>query len=98
MEYIQSIADLVNIHHFFPPQYLGFGIGGQSAGRRAASQADVAHQTAVTDVEEDNQEKDALLSKVEARDMIEFGMIPVSYAPSFIICFIWSREKYLLFK
>lgn len=57
-------------------KYLGFGIGGQSAGRRAVSQADVAHQTAVTDVEEDNQEKDALLSKVEARDLIEFGMIP----------------------
>lgn len=59
-------------------QYLGFGIGGQSAGRRAASQADVAHQTACTDAEEDNQEKDALLSQVEARDLIEFGMIPVS--------------------
>ncbi|XP_047498359.1 ATP-dependent Clp protease ATP-binding subunit clpX-like, mitochondrial isoform X3 [Penaeus chinensis] len=57
-------------------QYLGFGIGGQSVGRRAASQADVAHQTASTDAEEDNQEKDALLSKVEARDLIEFGMIP----------------------
>ncbi|XP_042242512.1 ATP-dependent Clp protease ATP-binding subunit clpX-like, mitochondrial isoform X2 [Homarus americanus] len=57
-------------------QYLGFGIGGQSVGRRAASQADVAHQTASTDAEEDNQEKDALLTKVEARDLIEFGMIP----------------------
>ncbi|XP_050716257.1 ATP-dependent Clp protease ATP-binding subunit clpX-like, mitochondrial isoform X1 [Eriocheir sinensis] len=57
-------------------KYLGFGIGGQSAGRRAASQADVAHQTASTDAEEDNQEKDALLAKVEARDLIEFGMIP----------------------
>ncbi|XP_071536388.1 ATP-dependent clpX-like chaperone, mitochondrial isoform X2 [Panulirus ornatus] len=57
-------------------KYLGFGIGGQSVGRRAASQADVAHQTASTDAEEDNQEKDALLGKVEARDLIEFGMIP----------------------
>nr|XP_045594657.1 ATP-dependent Clp protease ATP-binding subunit clpX-like, mitochondrial [Procambarus clarkii]XP_045594658.1 ATP-dependent Clp protease ATP-binding subunit clpX-like, mitochondrial [Procambarus clarkii]XP_045594659.1 ATP-dependent Clp protease ATP-binding subunit clpX-like, mitochondrial [Procambarus clarkii] len=57
-------------------KYLGFGIGGQSAGRRAASQADVAHLTASTDAEEDNQEKDALLTKVEARDLIEFGMIP----------------------
>ncbi|KAG7157718.1 ATP-dependent Clp protease ATP-binding subunit clpX-like-like [Homarus americanus] len=57
-------------------KYLGFGIGGQSVGRRAASQADVAHQTASTDAEEDNQEKDALLTKVEARDLIEFGMIP----------------------
>lgn len=60
-------------------QYLGFGIGGQSAGRRAASQADVAHQMASTDAEEDNQEKDALLAKVEARDLIEFGMIPVGF-------------------
>lgn len=58
---------------------MGFGIGGQSVGRRAASQADVAHQTASTDAEEDNQEKDALLGKVEARDLIEFGMIPVSF-------------------
>lgn len=57
-------------------KYLGFGIGGQSVGRRAASQADVAHLTASTDAEEDNQEKDALLTKVEARDLIEFGMIP----------------------
>ncbi|KAB7494532.1 ATP-dependent Clp protease ATP-binding subunit clpX-like, mitochondrial [Armadillidium nasatum] len=57
-------------------KYLGFGAGGSNAGRRAASQADVAHQTSGTDVEEDLQEKDALLSKVEARDLIEFGMIP----------------------
>jgi ATP-dependent protease Clp ATPase subunit len=31
-----------------------------------------------TSVEDDNAEKDALLEKVEARDLIEFGMIPVS--------------------
>ena len=65
-------------------QYLGFGIGGTSSGRRAVSQADQAHQTAVTDVEEDIQEKDALLAKVEARDMIEFGMIPVGFYTDFI--------------
>lgn len=70
---------LINTDFINTLQYLGFGIGGQSAGRRAASQADVAHQTASTDAEEDNQEKDALLSKVEARDLIEFGMIPVGF-------------------
>ncbi|XP_076050282.1 ATP-dependent clpX-like chaperone, mitochondrial isoform X2 [Oratosquilla oratoria] len=57
-------------------KYLGFGMGGQSGGRRAATQADMAHQTAGTDAEEDNLEKDALLAKCEARDLIEFGMIP----------------------
>ena len=69
---------------------MGFGIGGQSAGRRAASQADVAHQTAWTDAEEDNHEKDALLSQVEARDLIEFGMIPVSGNDT--NNFIWSSR------
>lgn len=49
-----------------------------SPGRRAASQADVANQSALTSAEEDNLEKDTLLSQVEARDLIEFGMIPVS--------------------
>ncbi|XP_047740172.1 ATP-dependent Clp protease ATP-binding subunit clpX-like, mitochondrial isoform X2 [Hyalella azteca] len=58
-------------------KYLGFGAAtGDGAGRRAASQADVAHQTGSTDALEDMQEKDALLSKCEARDLIEFGMIP----------------------
>ncbi|XP_076052652.1 ATP-dependent clpX-like chaperone, mitochondrial [Oratosquilla oratoria] len=60
----------------FLAQYLGFGMGGQSGGRRAATQADMAHQTAGTDAEEDDLEKDALLAKCEARDLIEFGMIP----------------------
>lgn len=57
-------------------KYLGFGMGGGWSGRRAVQQADMAHQTASTDAQEDNQEKDALLAKVEARDLIEFGMIP----------------------
>lgn len=50
----------------------------ESAGRRAASQADVANQSSLSSAEEDNLEKDALLTQVEARDLIEFGMIPVS--------------------
>ncbi|KAK4308538.1 hypothetical protein Pmani_019776 [Petrolisthes manimaculis] len=57
-------------------KYLGFGMGGGWSGRRAVQQADTAHQTASTDAQEDNQEKDALLGKVEARDLIDFGMIP----------------------
>lgn len=60
-------------------QYLGFGVpASESPGRRAASLADQAHQSAVTSAEEDNAEKDAYLKQVEARDLIEFGMIPVS--------------------
>lgn len=48
-----------------------------SPGRRAAQQADLAHQSVVSDVEKDNAEKDVLLTEVESRDLIEFGMIPV---------------------
>lgn len=40
--------------------------------------ADVANQSAATCAEEDNQERDAYLRQVEARDLIEFGMIPVN--------------------
>ncbi|KAE8745187.1 hypothetical protein FOCC_FOCC008078 [Frankliniella occidentalis] len=58
-------------------KYLGFGIpAAESPGRRAASLADMANQSAATSAEEDNQEKDAYLRQVEARDLIEFGMIP----------------------
>jgi ATP-dependent Clp protease ATP-binding subunit ClpX len=58
---------------------LGFGsISDQSGGRRVASLADIAHQSGETSAEEDNIEKDALLRQVEARDLIEFGMIPVN--------------------
>ncbi|XP_021924347.1 ATP-dependent Clp protease ATP-binding subunit clpX-like, mitochondrial isoform X2 [Zootermopsis nevadensis] len=58
-------------------KYLGFGVpASESPGRRAASLADQAHQSAVTSAEEDNAEKDVYLKQVEARDLIEFGMIP----------------------
>ncbi|XP_043200844.1 ATP-dependent Clp protease ATP-binding subunit clpX-like, mitochondrial isoform X1 [Amphibalanus amphitrite] len=58
-------------------KYLGFGVpAAVSPGRRAASQADQANQAGVSAVAEDNQERDAMLSAVEARDLIEFGMIP----------------------
>ncbi|XP_075230177.1 caseinolytic protease chaperone subunit isoform X3 [Lycorma delicatula] len=58
-------------------KYLGFGAPmTESAGRRAASLADMANQSAAVSAEEDNKEKDAFLRQVEARDLIDFGMIP----------------------
>lgn len=57
---------------------MGFGIpAAESPGRRAASLADMANQSAASSAEEDNKERDAYLRQVEARDLIEFGMIPV---------------------
>lgn len=59
-------------------KYLGFGAPvSESPGRRAASAADVANNYASDNsAAEDLAEKDALLKVVEARDLIEFGMIP----------------------
>ncbi|XP_021955030.1 ATP-dependent Clp protease ATP-binding subunit clpX-like, mitochondrial isoform X2 [Folsomia candida] len=60
-------------------KYLGFGVPTSgSEGRRAASQAGVAHMTGVGigSAAADFAEMDALLRQVEARDLIEFGMIP----------------------
>ncbi|XP_003491590.1 ATP-dependent Clp protease ATP-binding subunit clpX-like, mitochondrial isoform X1 [Bombus impatiens] len=57
-------------------KYLGFGASpsSESPGRRAANLADVANMSPST--ERDNKEKDLLLQQVEARDLIDFGMIP----------------------
>lgn len=57
-------------------KYLGFGAtpASENPGRRAASLADVANMSPST--EDDNKEKDVLLRQVEARDLIDFGMIP----------------------
>ncbi|RLU27261.1 hypothetical protein DMN91_001062 [Ooceraea biroi] len=57
-------------------KYLGFGAtpAAESPGRRAATLADVANMSPST--ERDNKEKDMLLQQVEARDLIDFGMIP----------------------
>lgn len=49
-----------------------------SPGRRVASLADQANYNSSNSAEQDNAEKDAYLRQVEARDLIEFGMIPVS--------------------
>ncbi|CAG2165962.1 unnamed protein product [Oppiella nova] len=58
-------------------KYLGFGAPvSHSPGRRAASAADVANNYSSNSAAEDLAEKDALLKVVEARDLIEFGMIP----------------------
>ncbi|XP_053207342.1 ATP-dependent Clp protease ATP-binding subunit clpX-like, mitochondrial isoform X2 [Panonychus citri] len=58
-------------------KYLGFGATvSESLGRRAVSAADVANNYSSNSTAEDLAEKDALLRCVEARDLIEFGMIP----------------------
>ncbi|XP_015793100.1 ATP-dependent Clp protease ATP-binding subunit clpX-like, mitochondrial [Tetranychus urticae] len=58
-------------------KYLGFGATvNESLGRRAVSAADVANNYASNSTAEDLAEKDNLLRCVEARDLIEFGMIP----------------------
>lgn len=45
-------------------------------GRRAAAAADLANISGESNTHEDIEEKDRLLRHVEARDLIEFGMIP----------------------
>lgn len=45
-------------------------------GRRAAAAADLANASAESNAVQDIEEKDRLLRIVEARDLIEFGMIP----------------------
>lgn len=58
-------------------KYLGFGAPANvSKGRRAASQADMQNLVEGNDVISENEERDRLLDDVEARDLIEFGMIP----------------------
>ncbi|XP_062402825.1 ATP-dependent Clp protease ATP-binding subunit clpX-like, mitochondrial isoform X2 [Sardina pilchardus] len=59
-------------------KYLGFGTPSNlGKGRRAAAQADLANTTGgEVDAVAEMEEKDRLLRIVEARDLIEFGMIP----------------------
>ncbi|XP_033108797.1 ATP-dependent Clp protease ATP-binding subunit clpX-like, mitochondrial [Anneissia japonica] len=58
-------------------KYLGFGAPvSASQGRRAATIADLTHFGEGESTKEDDAEKDAILKLVEARDLIEFGMIP----------------------
>ncbi|CAB1339090.1 unnamed protein product [Coregonus sp. 'balchen'] len=59
-------------------KYLGFGTpSSMGQGRRAAAAADLANSSgAEMDAVLEIEEKDRLLKHVEARDLIEFGMIP----------------------
>lgn len=58
-------------------KYLGFGTPSNlGKGRRAAAAADLANSSGETDTVAEMEEKDRLLKHVEARDLIEFGMIP----------------------
>ncbi|XP_029289674.1 ATP-dependent Clp protease ATP-binding subunit clpX-like, mitochondrial isoform X2 [Cottoperca gobio] len=58
-------------------KYLGFGIpSNMGKGRRAAAAADLANSSGDTDTVAEIEEKDRLQKLVEARDLIEFGMIP----------------------
>ncbi|XP_074034822.1 caseinolytic protease chaperone subunit [Leptinotarsa decemlineata] len=56
--------------------YLGFGAPvSEGKGRRAVAQEATLHQSSQS-AEEENAEKDAALKQVQARDLIDFGMIP----------------------
>ncbi|XP_018495331.1 ATP-dependent Clp protease ATP-binding subunit clpX-like, mitochondrial [Galendromus occidentalis] len=58
-------------------KYLGFGAPVfESRGRRAAASEDQANSAAHESAIDENIEKDIMLKSVEARDLIEFGMIP----------------------
>ncbi|XP_015198775.2 caseinolytic mitochondrial matrix peptidase chaperone subunit Xa isoform X1 [Lepisosteus oculatus] len=58
-------------------KYLGFGIPSNlGKGRRAAAAADLANASGEGGTVQEIEEKDRLLRLVEARDLIEFGMIP----------------------
>ncbi|XP_060697312.1 ATP-dependent Clp protease ATP-binding subunit clpX-like, mitochondrial [Hemiscyllium ocellatum] len=57
-------------------KYLGFGATSRlGAGRRAVAASGLANSSGVN-VQEEAQERDNLLRSVEARDLIEYGMIP----------------------
>ncbi|CAH0399618.1 unnamed protein product [Chilo suppressalis] len=57
-------------------KYLGFGAWDARSGRRAATQAAANDASPLTTAAEENDERDAWLRKVQARDLIDFGMIP----------------------
>lgn len=62
-------------------KYLGFGVpsNDEPSSRRKATQMELYDQSPSSDsekVHEENKERDRLLDECEARDLIEFGMIP----------------------
>ena len=65
------------LSNYLPSQYLGFGApANEKQGRRHASVMDLKSYNENTDAVDDMEQKDNMLRIVEARDMIEFGMIP----------------------
>lgn len=61
-------------------KYLGFGVSpsNEAPSRRRATQLEIndQHDNKDSMLEEENQERDKYLQECEARDLIEFGMIP----------------------
>lgn len=58
-------------------QFLGFdSVSDNTLGRRAAAQSDLKSYRDGESPKEDQEERDGLVRMVEARDLIEFGMIP----------------------
>ncbi|XP_048484698.1 ATP-dependent Clp protease ATP-binding subunit clpX-like, mitochondrial isoform X2 [Plutella xylostella] len=57
-------------------KYLGFGSWDARAGRRAASQAAASDASPLDSAAAENEDRDHWLRKVQARDLIDFGMIP----------------------
>ncbi|XP_026727574.1 ATP-dependent Clp protease ATP-binding subunit clpX-like, mitochondrial isoform X1 [Trichoplusia ni] len=57
-------------------KYLGFGAWDPRSGRRAALAAARSDASPLDSARAENDERDAWLRKVQARDLIDFGMIP----------------------
>ncbi|CAK1542412.1 unnamed protein product [Leptosia nina] len=57
-------------------KYLGFGAWDPKSGRRAAFAAAAADASPLDTARDECEERDAWLRKVQARDLIDFGMIP----------------------
>lgn len=59
-------------------QYLGFDVVSDGQGRRAATEEDIKlfGENSSENAQTEQAERDALLRKVEAHDLVEFGMIP----------------------
>nr|XP_021196889.2 ATP-dependent Clp protease ATP-binding subunit clpX-like, mitochondrial isoform X1 [Helicoverpa armigera] len=57
-------------------KYLGFGAWDPRSGRRAALAAAASDASPLDSARAENDERDAWLRKVQARDLIDFGMIP----------------------
>lgn len=57
-------------------KYLGFGAWDARSGRRAALAQAHSDASPLATAQQENDERDAWLRKVQARDLIDFGMIP----------------------